>query len=487
METLESYLTTFESKPLKFYDKSYNLVPQELVYEEYCKIKYWLSKNHRPGDRIALWLDNTYHYTLLEIASMNLGITFIPMRNVWPSARVEQIKKITNFKTLMDQKSLEEVLKSPKRLLVPSQKLSEEDPLYIMFTSGSTGEPKGVEILRKSYQNFLNWIDLSFDQIGPDDKLLNSTHFTFDVSLMEVGLLLTKNIHFYTSNMGNNPLIMADELSKLSITISVTIPNAYNLILSERIFSELHLENLKHILLAGSRFPTPLWEKIKRLLPKATIYNCYGPTEATIYCLYKMMTGNKENDISKEVVSIGDPLPNTLAVLIDEKGKEITEPYKKGELLIGGTQLMSRYINSKELTKSALINIKGENYYKTGDLGFQNESKEFFVVGRNDDTVKVSGQRVNLSDIDSYILKLGPVKECASIAISHESKGTELICYLVLNDSEALTPIKLKKQMKSFLLPFQIPQKIILTETLPLNNSGKIDKRKLVENYQASL
>ena len=99
METLESYLTTFESKPLKFYDKSYNLVPQELVYEEYCKIKYWLSKNHRPGDRIALWLDNTYHYTLLEIASMNLGITFIPMRNVWPSARVEQIKKITNFKT----------------------------------------------------------------------------------------------------------------------------------------------------------------------------------------------------------------------------------------------------------------------------------------------------------------------------------------------------------------------------------------------------
>lgn len=481
MEKVNYYINKFLQSSKKIYNKQYELVSSKEVEDIFKKLESWFNENFSEGEKVAIYLSNDHFYPLAVLAAMNSGVVFIPMREEWPMERVEQIRKISQFKILLDKDLLEEILSCSVDSIRPSRarEIDGESPLYIMFTSGSTGEPKGVEILRNSYGNFLSWIDDSFEEINSDDRLLNSTHYTFDVAFMELGLLLTKNVAFYSSNMGQNPLVLARELDQLKISISVTVPNNYNLLLSEKIFDEINLSSLKSVLLAGSRFPTPLWHKFKELLPEVNLYNCFGPTEATIYCLFKKMTSEEELDICDETVSIGKALSNLKAIVIDEKGNELGVG-QKGELIVGGIQVMSKYVNSEELTNEALLNREGMTFYKTGDLAFRNSNDEYFIVGRNDDTVKVSGQRVNLSDVDSYILKLGEVKECATVAVHNELTNYKLICFVELEQD--ISVMDLKNKLKKTLLPFQIPSQIIFKESLPINNSGKIDKRALKES-----
>ncbi|MDC1174700.1 AMP-binding protein [Bacteriovoracaceae bacterium] len=477
---IQNVISNFISNDIKIFDKKYEKVSSNKIKEDLNKIQKWMSSNLEVGEKIAIYLDNYYYYPLSIIASMNLGIVFIPMKNDWPQERIEQVQKISQYKILLDKELLSQILDADDDTTIELPELVEESPLYIMFTSGSTGEPKGVEILRKSYGNFLEWISRSFEEINESDRLINSTHYTFDVALMELGLLLVKNVNFYSSNMGQNPLVLARELSELKITISVTVPNNYNLLLSEKIFSDIDLSNLKSVFLAGSRFPTNIWDQFKKLLPEVHLYNCFGPTEATIYCLFKKMTSERSKDIQDDTVSIGKALLNLEAQIVDENGEALPVG-QRGELIIGGVQVMSRYINSDELTNQVILNKKNQRFYKTCDLAFQNKEGEFFVVGRNDDTVKVSGQRVNLSDVDSYILKLPEVKDCATIAIKHEITNYQLICFAVME--KELSVMELKNKLKEVLLPFQIPAKIIFKNELPLNNSGKIDKKLLKNEF----
>jgi D-alanine--poly(phosphoribitol) ligase subunit 1 len=415
------------------------------------------------------------------MACQEIGICYIPLKSNWPIERVEQIRQMTNFKSLITDELLTEIVNLKMQDGdKPNFKINEESPLYIMYTSGSTGEPKGVVIQRKAYGNFLNWINDFFIEIDSNDKLINSTGYTFDVSLMEIGLFLVKNVHFYCSNLDQNSLVLGKEISDLKITIAVTVPNNFNLILSERIFPELNLSSLKHVLLAGSKITPALLERFQFLLPNVLVYNCYGPTEATIYCLAKRL-GNVSAEVDKNTVSIGTPITGCKAIILKADNTPALEN-ESGELLIGGIQLMKEYFQRPELTQMVFYHHNAELYYRTGDIVFQSHTGDFFVTGRADDTIKVSGQRVNLSDVDGYIANLSYVEEVATIAVDDQIKDSVLISFVVLSD-KGVGEKQLKNDLKKCLLSFQIPSKIVFREELPLNNSGKISKKILKDGY----
>jgi acyl-coenzyme A synthetase/AMP-(fatty) acid ligase len=143
---------------------------------------------------------------------------------------------------------------------------------------------------------------------------------------------------------------------------------------------------------------------------------------------------------------------------------------------------MKEYFQRPELTQMVFYHHNAELYYRTGDIVFQSHTGDFFVTGRADDTIKVSGQRVNLSDVDGYIANLSYVEEVATIAVDDQIKDSVLISFVVLSD-KGVGEKQLKNDLKKCLLSFQIPSKIVFREELPLNNSGKISKKILKDGY----
>ena len=175
----------------------------------------------------------------------------------------------------------------------------------------------------------------------------------------------------------------------------------------------------------------------------------------------------EDQDSDNHNVSIGSPVLNTNSIIYEN------------ELLLAGPQLMHGYVNDNDKTQSALIELNGETFYKSGDVAFQNELGEFFITGRNDDTIKTRGFRVNLLDIDSYIHRLDYVQDSVSIAKPHEELEYEIVNFIILKNNKSEK--ELREDLAQVLLPYQIPVKFIFLKSFPVNNSGKVCKKQLKE------
>jgi D-alanine--poly(phosphoribitol) ligase subunit 1 len=159
----------------------------------------------------------------------------------------------------------------------------------------------------------------------------------------------------------------------------------------------------------------------------------------------------------------------------------ITSPDTRGELWVGGAQVMQEYLENKEATAKAITLLDGMRYYRTGDIAFMDDRGEYYIVGRIDDTVKVAGQRVNLSDVDAYVGKLEYIENCGTIAIEDSDRGAILVLYASLNYSKGKKEIL--NDLDKVLVRHQLPQDIIILDNLPVNNSGKICKKSLQQLY----
>ena len=415
---------------------------------------------------------------------MEIGIPYIPLKYDYPMDRVKQIKEDTKFTILIDDKSIQELLSYTGCVNSKLPKISPDRNMYIIFTSGTTGRPKGVIIQRKALTNFFEFIDKTFTKVTDKDRLLQVTEFTFDISLVDVAFFLTKNVTLHFSNFDNNIFKLGFEIETHRISVLNTVPNNLNMFLSELVAERMDYQCLRHLYIGGARFSYGLYQKcLKYFKPDVEIYNFYGPTEATVYCHVKKITYNEAIDCSEGNVSIGGTLPGLEAhIVTDDK---IAPPNEKGELYIGGIQLMREYINNPEQTHKALVQFDGKTYYRSGDLSFRNEKNEFFIVGRADDTIKYRGFRINLLDIDSYITRIPYIQDSVTVAIPNEATENQTIGFLILKEPKTVKEIK--KDLGALLLDYQIPEKIIFVDKFPTNVSGKVCKKTLKSQYLESL
>ena len=460
----------------EIYDRTGSKIESEKFAFEYGCLKSYLLNSFCDESIVALQFEKDYRYVLSIMACMEIGLTYVPLHVDFPEARVAQIRAITGFESLLDNEEFESILAS--NIPEPEKtnfNLEDKKLLYVMFTSGSTGVPKGVEIKRESYNNFLLWLDQYFD-VDESDKILNTTEFTFDVFLVDIGLLLVKRASIVFSDFGDNLFKLVSEIESNRITVIATVPNNFSMILIDELIDRIDLSSLKYALIAGSKFPLSLYDKFERYLQGLQVFNCFGPTEFTIYCLVKKL-GERENDIRNETVSIGTAILNTQSKIVDENFNE-AQVGEVGELVVGGVQLMNGYKNNIEKTNEAIVRIKDKDFYRTGDLAFSDEHGNCYVQGRIDDTVKVSGFRVNLSDIDSYIQKFNYVKDSVTICIENEEKPNFLVSF-VAKEEKGISSEEIRSDLKELLPSFQMPKFIELIDSFPLNHSGKVDKDAL--------
>ena len=460
-------------------------IPSTQVRSEYQAIRQYLLDHHSEAhDCIAIKQHKDYRYFLTMLACMEIGIPYIPMKYDYPLDRVDQIKEASDFTLLIDDTKVAELIAYTGKKKTQFPDVTPDRNLYIIFTSGSTGRPKGVIIQRQALENFFTFMDKAFPKVNEQDKLLQVTEFTFDISLVDVAFFLNRNVILHFSNFENNIFKLGFEIETHRISVLNTVPNNLNMFLSELVAERMDYQCLKRLYIGGARFSYGLYEKCQKYFkPEVEVYNFYGPTEATVYCHVNKITYDEKKDCIEGNVSIGKPLPGVDAHIVLDG--QLAEANVRGELYIGGIQLMREYIRNPEQTSAALVSFNGQTYYRSGDLAFRSEQNDFYIVGRADDTIKYRGFRINLLDIDSYITRIPYIQDSVTIAIPNEATENQTIGFLILKENKTVKEIK--KDLSAVLLDYQIPEKVIFIDKYPVNVSGKVCKKTLKAQYLESL
>ena len=439
-----------------------------------------------PSQPVGLLLDRHPRYVLAICAALETARPFVPLNLDWPASRRERVVELTACKVL-DDASFDAICRredaGPRRAVASAPSPSAERVAYIMCTSGTSGTPKAVVISRDAFSNFVSWVDSYFSTITERDRVLLTAEFTFDMSLLNIALLLNGRGRHYVSNVKGDAFELAAQIERDQITTLVTVPNTMSSLLMTAVMRRRKLGCIEHLLLGGSRFSYGVYDAIQHHLPKARCYNLYGPTECTVYSHAKTIAGDPERDMLDFNVSVGQPIRGTTCLVMDPAGGVITTPREPGEVWIGGAQVLDEYRGSPEVTASAVVTYQGERYYRTGDVGFFDDRGDYYITGRLDETLKRRGYRVNLLNIDSYIQRLVPVQECMTIAVPHPVYEHRLVTYVVAR--AAITEDELSQLMRQVLVDYELPDEIRFAPELPRGATGKVDRKQLERRYAA--
>lgn len=363
----------------------------------------------------------------------------------------------------------------PDGLSLPE--LIPEDLAYVLFTSGSTGIPKGVKITFKNISTFLdNFASIGYG-LNENDRFLQIYDLTFDASVHCFAFPLLYGACVYTVPPQQMKYLGAYKiLNKYRITFAKMPPSTIAFL--RPYFNQIHLPHLKFSLFGGEALPSVLVDKWRTCVPNAVVQNVYGPTEGTINCtFYSVPSAPKAYN---GILSIGRPFGDTKAVIIDDDQK-FCPTGEKGELCICGNQVTPGYWNGEGKNRSAFITLQrdGMNYrfYRTGDLAFQDQQGEIFYCGRIDNQVQVQGFRVELGEIEKHARDFAGASQV--VAIAKTRNGKTRIWLFVENDDEDTAP--LREYLAEELPSYMVPSGIIHVKPFPLTNSGKTDRKKLLE------
>ena len=444
---------------------------------------------------VAIYLNRNNFYILSMFATWKLGGYFIPLNVSWPYERVNSLINHCDADIVICHKDgnyqeknalfIEDInfKSNPPHIAKPKSKPS--DLCYIIYTSGSTGEPKGVMISNLSYLTYIEWTKRYFKNYKNNKRLLITAELTFDITMGDLAFAFAFGTSIYVAPDPKNIISTIKMIQKNKIDTFYSVPTTHTMIfnLAKRKKS-IDLSSIKLILSGGDSFPINLVKTIKEILPNTHFYNVYGPTEVTINC-FACRLDHIIPQLEKNGIPIGYSFDCIDHVLINEE--TLKKDRNQGLLCVSGPQVMLGYFDDEQLTQNSFI--KDPRYpnqnkllYKTGDIVRQDSSKLTYIVGRNDDLVKIQGYRINPNEITNFLTKQPLILEASTITYkSPDLSDSFLISYI--RSEEKLDIDKLMKMLKISFPSYMIPKEIILLSTFPLNNSGKINKKLLLKKY----
>ncbi|MBT4792895.1 MAG: AMP-binding protein, partial [Halobacteriovoraceae bacterium] len=234
------------------YDSEGNITNVEKFRDEYKALRNYLSTHHRSSAPIGIKLPKNPYYLMTILACMESGVAYVPIRENYPQNRIDQIKDESGFEQLITMDFLSHIIEQNTPAAC-ELKSNAQDTLYTICTSGSTGKPKAVVVPRGAITDFWKWCDNYFKDIDQSDRVLQVADFTFDISLIDVGLFLTKGASLYFSKFAGNIFILALEIEKNKITFLNTVVNNFNMLLEDSVYSRADLTSLKYVVMGGAR------------------------------------------------------------------------------------------------------------------------------------------------------------------------------------------------------------------------------------------
>lgn len=362
-------------------------------------------------------------------------------------------------------------------------RIEDTHTVYTLFTSGTTGRPKGVQITARNIAAFVDGVAPWFDCGLTEGVFLNEISYSFDVSVCALYYALSRGMTLYTVDKQtlNDPKALFAALRESKIDFWVSTPSLAEFCIRSEQFSEALLPNTKKFVFCGEVLTKKLAQEMLTRFPHANIVNAYGPTETTV--LVTAIDVDTALCADPRSLPIGYPFANLRAVIAAPDGTVLPEG-QDGELLIVGDCVSPGYLHRPDLNERAFFTDAqtGLRGYHTGDL-CRMENGLIYYLGRMDGQVKLNGFRVELEDVERNLLRVENVARAAVVPVYEDGKTVALTAFVRLQTADGLSSLARAKKIKAALAPmlpsYMIPRKIVAVEDFPLNSNGKIDKKAL--------
>jgi len=426
------------------------------------------------------------------LSCIHSSTTYIPIDKIYPIERIKKIIEITGAQVIIQCSETIPNIDIPV-LIKPNLDVTNQGEIdnkneyndfgeeilqYIMFTSGSTGEPKGVQITYSSILNFVNWASRAFN-LSSKDVFMNQAPFTFDVSLCDIinSFRLGSTLVLSSTDMIKDQDFFLERLYRYKCSVWTSTPSFVYMFLRNQRFNSQSIPSLTTFIFMGEDLPNRTCSKIRTIFNQSKIFNAYGPTEATIVTTLVEIDDNVIKNYP--LLPIGYPKDDSILLIEKQNPND-----KEGELIIVGDNVSIGYFKDATLSKEKFFIHNGQRAYKTGDLAYY-ENDMLFCVGRNDDQIKMHGFRIELNEISMVICENNLVTDAITVALKRNNEVKKIISFVILEEN--ITKENLISQLTPFLekkLPYyMIPGDIDIVKEFPYNISHKIDKNKLIDNY----
>lgn len=462
-----------------------------------------LSKGVRRGDVIAIGHDKHALSYALMLAAIRLGVAYINIDVTSPTSRTSRILQVCAPKMLFfddpayetEMTELATAQGCPLLLLNAAllPEVSEADLehqrqcshlvdgatiAYIMFTSGSTGVPKGVAVTHQNVLHLIAWGRGRF-AITERDNFANLSPMYFDNSVFDffVGLFCGASLSPIHRSLLTKPYDLVNYVSVRACTIWFSVPSALMYLMAMKAFVPKSLTSLRAIVFGGEGYPKVELKKLyDRFSTHATLVNVYGPTECTCICSAHILSAEDFHNM-EGLPTLGHLNPNFDYRILDEDDLDS----KEGELCLIGPNVAAGYFNDLERTASAFQAITDANrfmkrMYRTGDL-VREEAGQLHFVGRKDNQIKHMGYRIELEEIEHALVRLPQVDQAVVIYLRNQAAYGKLVAYVACNSE--VDDKKLLQALGKMVPDYMMPARLIVMPNLPKNANGKVDRQHL--------
>lgn len=444
------------------------------------RLANWLIKKGICKNQVvAIQNNKTAAGYAIMLACLKIGAIYTNFDSSNPKERLDKI-----FETAKPALVISDTEINPQEVENQKDTLSEEilagvtggNPAYIMFTSGSTGIPKGVLIRQESILNFIDWGQVTYN-ITPDDVLTNVNPIYFDNSVFDFYCSIFNGaaLGAFPKDMVEQPKKMLETIDKMGCTFWFSVPSFLIYLMNIKLLNKDTFKTIRAFSFGGEGYPKDLLKKLYDLYSnRAEFFNVYGPTEGTCICsAYKIQDSDFED--MHGLVTLGHIALNFDYLILDENNN----PSKLGELCLMGTQLALGYYNDRERTEKSFVNNPlnscfEQKIYRTGDLVEEKEDGKLYFIGRADNQIKHMGYRIELEEIEANLIKLPYVKQCAVVHGKTEKGFSKLVAYILTDEPREQK--ELREDLRNFLPDYMIPNIFEFVEELPKNPNGKVDR-----------
>jgi aspartate racemase len=455
----------------------------------------------RPETRVGIHLERSIEMIVAMLAVLKAGGAYVPIDPALPLKRVSFLLEDAAPSVLISRESLADALPATwvplacldsdaeaiarQSDLDPARSGSALDLAHVLYTSGSTGEPKGVAVVHRGVVRLVRGTD--YARLGPDEVFLQAAPTSFDASTFEIwGALLNGGRLVVLSARTPGLDDLAEAIRRHGVTTLWLTAGLFHLAVDERLSD---LASLRQLLAGGDALSPSRVRRALEALPGCTLINGYGPTESTTFAACHAI-----RDLAADAssVPIGRPIANTQIYLLDAERRWVP-PGEIGELYIGGDGLARGYWNRPDLTAESFVEspfdaAPGSRLYRTGDLARLSPDGTLEFLGRRDQQIKIQGFRVELAEVEAALQRHPAVSQNVVETRETAGGGRRLVAYVVLRpEAGSCDDGDLRNLLQQSLPDYMVPAAFVRLASLPLTANGKVDRRGLPEPGRAAI